>query len=231
MKRSAFLLSISSFFVAAPALAAVPGFLQDFTASTGGYTGGSTVTRPLTDGVGGSSDPYIQISEAAPAQLGAFTTGANFIGNLTADGVTGYSFYLSDTGADDNHEIHVGVGQAQINFWQSIQGFNPPDGSWQKFSVDITDPSQWVQIIGTGSFEDALAASDRLLFRHDLPPFVQIPDSASGEFGLDRVRVLPVAPSVPAASNTGRMALMLLLATLASVGLYWRRVRRAPSAG
>jgi hypothetical protein len=230
MRRWSVLSLVSSLFLAASSLAATPGFLQDFAANAGGFTGGSTVTRPLSDGVGGSSDPYIQISEAAPAQLGAFTTGANFTGNLTADGVTGFSFYLRDTGANDNHEIHVGVGR-QVNFWQSIQGFNPPDGSWQKFSVDITDPSQWVQIIGTGTFEDALATTDRLLFRHDLPPFVQSPDSASGEFGLDRVRVLPVAPGVPAASNTGRMALMLLIATLAGVGLYGRRVRRAPSAG
>jgi hypothetical protein len=225
MKRSAILLAISSLFVAAPVFAAVPGVLQDFTTNTGGYMGGSTITRPLSDGVGGSSDPYLQISEAALAQLGAFTTGANFVGDLTADGVTGFSFYLSDTGADDNHEIHVGVGQAQVNFWQSVQGFNPPDGFWQKFSVDITDESQWVRIIGTGTFADALATSNRLHFRHDLPPFVQVPDSTSGEFGLDRVRVLPVAPSVPAASAAGQVALMLLLLTLASAVLYRRWIR------
>ena len=225
MRRSAALLLFADAFIAEPAFAALPGFLQDFTANTGGFMGGSTVTRPLTDGVGGSSDPYIQISEVLPAQLGAFTTGANFTGNLTADGVTGFSFYLSDTGADDNHEIHVGVGTAMSNFWQSLQGFNPPDGSWQKFSVDITDESQWVQIIGTGTFADALAASNRLHFRHDLAPFVQVPDSTSGEFAVDRVRVLPVAPRVPAASDAGRLALMLLLMTLAGVGLYWRRAQ------
>ena len=228
MKRSAILLSISSIFLAAPVLAAVPGSLQDFTTNTGGYTGGSTVTRPLSGGVGGASDPYIEISEAALAQLGSFTTGANFTGNLTADGVTGFSFYLQDVGADDNHEIHVGVGIQGTNFWQNTQGFVPPDGSWQKFSVDVTDPSQWVQIIGTGTFADALAASNRLHFRHDLAPFVQAPDSTSGEFGLDRVRVLPLAPSVPAASATGQVALAVLVAGLAGV-LIHRRYRTRPA--
>jgi hypothetical protein len=227
MKRSAILLSISSVFVAAPVLAAVPGFLQDFAVNLGGFQGNATETRVLSNGVGGASDPYLEISSAIASNLGAFSNNPNFIGDLTASGVTGFSFYLSDTGANDNHEIHVGVGQAQINFWQSIQGFNPPDGSWQKFSVDITDESQWVQIIGTGTFADALAASDRLLFRHDLPPFVQIPDSASGEFGLDRVRVLPVAPSVPAASSAGQVALALLVAGLAGALIHRRYRTRA----
>jgi hypothetical protein len=231
MRRWSLLALVASLFLAAPSFAAAPGFLQDFAADAGDFMGGSTVTRPLTDGVGGSSDPYIQIANTLVSQLGAFTTGANFTGDLTADGVTGFSFYLRDTGANDDHEIHVGVGQALVNFWQSVQGFNPPDGSWQKFSVDITDQSQWVQIIGTGTFADALAASNRLLFRHDLPPFVQAPNSASGEFAVDRVRVLPVAPSVPAASATGRAVLMLLLVTLAGVALCGRRVRRGHLAG
>ena len=232
MERSSIFALVSSLLLAGPSLAATPGFLQDFTVNVGGFQGNATETRVLSDGVGGASDPYLEISSALASNLGAFSPNPNFIGDLPASGVTGFSFYLRDTGAtNDNHEIHVGVGQAIFNFWQSIQGFNPPDGSWQKFSVDITDPSQWVQIIGTGTFEDALATTDRVLFRHDLPPFVQTPDSASGEFGVDRVRVLPVAPSVPAASNAGRMALMLLIATLASVGFYWRRTQRAPSAG
>jgi hypothetical protein len=229
MKRSAILLSISSIFLAAPVLAAVPGALQDFATGLGGYQGNSTETRPLSGGVGGASDPYLQVENAAPGNLGTFTNGANFIGNLTADGVTGFSFYLQDVGpTDDNHEIHVGVGRAMLNFWESVQGFNPPDGFWQKFSVDITDESQWVQIIGTGTFADALAASDRLHFRHDLPPLVQIPDSASGEFALDRVQVLPVAPSVPAASAAGQVALALLVAGLAGV-LIHRRYRTRPA--
>jgi hypothetical protein len=227
MARSSVFALLSALLLAAPSLAATPGFLQDFTVNVGGFQGGSTVTRPLSDGVGGASDPYLQVANTLVSQLGAFTPNANFIGDLTASGVTGFSFYLQDTGANDNHEIHVGVGEAQINFWQSLQGFNPPDGSWQKFSVDITDESQWVQIIGTGTFADALAASNRLLFRHDLAPFVQTPDFASGEFALDRVRVLPVAPSVPAASSAGRAALMLSIATLASVALYLHRIRRA----
>src|SRR5262245_39363819 len=98
MKRSAILLSISSILVAAPVFAAVPGALQDFAIGLGGYQGNSTETRPLSGGVGGDSDPYLQVENAVPGNLGTFTNGANFIGNLTADGVKGFSFYLQDVG-------------------------------------------------------------------------------------------------------------------------------------
>jgi hypothetical protein len=174
-------------------------------------------------GVGGASDPYISISNAAVANLGAFSQATDLVGDLPADGVTGYSFWLQDTGANDNHEIHVGVGTAFSNYWLSIPGFTPPDGSWQQFSVDTTDPSQWVQIIGTGTFQAALAATDRVLFRHDVPPLVQNPNPASGDFGLDRIEVLGAPPNIPAVSGPGRAVLAMLLVALAGLVVYWRR--------
>jgi hypothetical protein len=223
MARLPLVLSIPGCLLAAQALAATPGFLQDFAAGTGGFgAGGSTVTHVTSGGVGGASDPYISIANAISNNLGSFSTDANLIGDLPADGVTGYSFWLSDTGANDSHEIHVGVGTAFVNFWLSIPGFTPPDGSWQQFSVDVTNPSQWVQIIGTGSFQDALAASDRLLFRHDVAPLVQSPNPASGDFGLDRIRVQGVPAAIPAASAPGRAVLAMLLATLAALAVYRR---------
>jgi hypothetical protein len=229
MTRSSLLLSISSCFLAAQSFAATPGFQEDFSAGVGGFTGGSTVTHVTSGGVGGVSDPYISISNAAVSNLGTFSQAAALVGNLPADGVTGYSFWLRDTGANDNHEIHVGVGAAFSNFWLSIPGFTPPDGSWQQFSVDVTNPSQWVQIIGSGSFQAALAATDRLLFRHDLSPLVQPPNQASGDFGLDRIGVLGETPppDVPAASAPGRAVLALLFVALAVLALYWRRARRS----
>jgi hypothetical protein len=215
------------------AVAATPGFEEDFSAGTGGFGagGGSTVTHVTSGGVGGAGDPYIAISNAAPALLGSFSTAPDLVGNLPADGVTGYSFWLRDTGADDNLEIHVGVGVAFANFWLSVPGFVPPDGSWQQFTVDLTDPGQWVQIIGTGTFQAALAASDRLLFRHDTPPLTQFPPSIAADFGLDRIQVLPVPAGVPAVSAPGRAVLALLLVALAGVGIHRRwRAQLAPSA-
>lgn len=223
MTRSPLLLSISGFFLAAQGFAATPGFQEDFSAGVGGFQGGSTVTHVTSGGVGGASDPYISISNAAVANLGAFSQATDLVGDLPADDVTGYSFWLQDTGANDNHEIHVGVGSAFSNFWLSIPGFTPPDGSWQQFSVDITNPSQWVQIIGTGTFQAALAATDRVLFRHDVPPLVQNPNQASGDFGLDRIKVLGAPPNIPAVSGPGRAVLAMLLVALAGLAVYSRR--------
>src|SRR5262245_41574617 len=150
MKRLSTLLLASLVTLAVPAIAATPGFVEDFSTDTGGFGlgGGSAVTRVLSGGVGGGSDPFLSISNAALAQLGSFSSDPDLVGNLTAAGVTGYSFWLRDTGANDNHQIHVAVGQAFTNVWLSIPGFVPPDGTWQQFSVDLTNPSQWVQIIG-----------------------------------------------------------------------------------
>jgi hypothetical protein len=230
MPRSSLLLAFSGSIVAAHAFAATPGFQQDFSAGLGGFGGGSTITHVTSGGVGGALDPYLSVSNAIAGQLGTYSADVNLVGNLPADGVTGYTFWLRDVGANDNHEIHVGVGQAGVNFWLHIPGFTPPDGVWQQFSVDFSNPSQWVRIIGTGTFQAARANSNRLLFRHDLAPFVMLPDNAAGDFGLDRVQVLPAPPPmVPALSATGLAVLGLALVAIAGFALY-RRAAAAPPA-
>jgi hypothetical protein len=210
--------------LAVAARAATPGFVEDFTTGTGGFGGGSTVLQVTSGGVGGTGDPYLEVSNAFPSRLGTFSQAPDLTGDLPADGVTGYSFWLRDTGADDALEIHVGVGIPFSNFWQSLQGFTPPDGTWQQFSVDLTDSSQWIQIIGSGSFADALAGSTNLLFRHDLAPYMQEPDMVAADFGLDRIQVLPAPAPLPAVSASGRVALGLVLLTVAGAGI--RRSRR-----
>jgi hypothetical protein len=214
--------------LAAPVLAATPGFVEDFSAGSAGFTGGSTVTHVTSGGVGGAADPYISISNAAPSNLGAYSTNGNLIGNLPADGVFGYSFWLRDTGADNNLEIHVGIGIPSLNFWETVQGFTPPDGSWQKFSVDVTNPALWVRIIGSGTFQAAVASSGRLLFRHDVPPLSQNPNPVAGDFGLDRIQVLG-PPTVPAVSAAGRVALAMLLCAVVVLGVVRRSGRRSPA--
>ena len=121
------LLIVALFVLAAPAGAITPGFVEDFTAGVAGFGGGSTVTQVGSGGVGGAADPYITISNAAVANLGAFTQSADLVGNLATSGATRYSFWLRDTGADDALEIHVGIGTT-ANFWLSIPGFLPPTG-------------------------------------------------------------------------------------------------------
>src|SRR5262249_27466404 len=114
------------------------------------------------------------------------------------------------------------------NYWETVAGFVPPDGKWQKFRVDLTEPSQWVQIVGTGTFQSAVAATDRVLFRHDVPPLMQAPDPVAADFGLDRVEALPAPAPVPVAATTGRIALALLGVAFATAAL---RRRAAAAAG
>jgi hypothetical protein len=214
--RSALVLA-GVFVFAGDAAAATPGFEEDFTIDAGGFSSGqSTVTRVTSGGVGGAGDPFLEVSTPTSLFLGAFSQAPDLNGNLPADGVTGYSFWLRDTGADDTLEIHVGVGIPFVNYWQSLQGFAPPDGTWQQFTVDLTAPAQWVQIIGSGTFADALAGSTNLLFRHDHAPYTQFPDPVAAGFGLDRMQVLPVPVELPAVSGSGRGVLALLLVTIAA---------------
>lgn len=228
MRNGAFLVLTLVTALASASRAATPGFEEDFASGVGGFQGGSTLVRVTSDGVGGADDPYLEVSNAGETFLGSFSRAPDLNGDLSADGVTGYSFWLRDTGGDDDLEIHAGIGIPFVNFWQSLQGFTPPDGAWQQFSVDLSTPDQWVQIIGAGSFADAIAGSTQLLFRHDLAPYTQFPDPAAADFGLDRIRVLPAPAEVSALSGTGRFAVGLLLVVIA-----WRAIghRRRGIAG
>lgn len=179
-----------------PASAAIVGYTDDFNGDIGEWGGGSSYELVTTGGVGGVGDGYLRVYNEAEQQLSVRHSGAEFTGSLAADGVTGFSFWLSDLGTDDNLEIHIGIGSAFLNRWQYNVGFTPPTDGWAMFTVDFSDPSNWTRIFGTGTFEEALAFSDRLQFRHDNAPFEQFPDFAAGDFGLDRVTVLPEPASL-----------------------------------
>ena len=55
--------------------------------------------------------------------------------------------------------------------------------------IDLTSPTGWTQIIGSGTFEDALRTVERFHVRHDLPPFVMMPDEISGDVGIDQLLI------------------------------------------
>ncbi len=179
-----------------PTWAAEPGFVEDFPAAGGiaGFMPPFLLDNPGTGGVGGEGDGYLRTTREFAGNLGAATDRAEFNGDLAADGVTGFGVYLNDVGIFDDLEIHVGVGTRFSNFWLYTEGFHPTNGEWTYFEVDLTDETKWTQIHGSGGdFFEAIALSQRLLFRHDLPPFVFDPDPVVGDFGIDRVTVLPLA--------------------------------------
>jgi hypothetical protein len=121
--------------------------------------------------------------------------------------VSSATVLAADTGADNNLEIHVGIGIPTLNFWLSVQGFTPPDGLWHKFSVDVTNPAN-----GCGSSAGHLPGRGRELVallparrhRHRLRI-----DRRRLPASIDPVIGQPAG--VPAASAAGRVALGLLL--------------------
>jgi hypothetical protein len=184
---------VPSFLATAVANSAIVGYVEDFPPERGtaGFFSGANLSNPGTGGVGGSGDGFLLISLASPGNFGAATDRMEFTGNLLADGVTGFSFFLNDVGTDEDFEIHVGIGTPATSFWLYTQGFRPPENTWQEFFVDVTQESLWTRIQGTGTFQSALQNSQRLLFRHDLPPLVGSPDPIAGDLGIDRITVLP----------------------------------------
>ena len=171
----------------------VLGTVEDFNGGgAAGFGGGSqSYVHSSTGGVGGVGDGYLTIANTSSGKLGVFTSRAEFTGDLLADGASGFSFWLNDVGNDDPLDIHVSVGANHQNVWQSLNGFLPPENDWEKFSVDVIDESDWVQIIGSGTFADAILNSDRLLFRHDVAPFVRRPAEIDADFAVDRIAVVP----------------------------------------
>lgn len=198
--------------VSRPAWAAVPGFTEDFTVDSGSFLSQADVEHVASGGVGGAADGYITATRTKPDHLGMTGTGVEFTGNLVASGVTGFSFWLNDVGANDPLGIHVGVGRSFSNFWLYTPTIFPPENAWGQFSVDFSNPADWIQIRGSGTFQQALMTSDRLLIRHDQAPFEWFPDAIAGDFGLDRVTVLP---------EPGPMELLLVVGLL--------MLRRRPS--
>lgn len=180
--------------------AAILGFEEDFNGGdTANWGGGSErYTAVSTGGVGGGLDGFLEVAnDTGTGNLGGSNSQVEFTGDLISDGVTKFSFWLKDIGDDDDLEIHVGVGEAFANVWFSQDGFLPSESDWEKFSVDIIDSSKWTQTKGSGTFADAISNSNRLVFRHDLSPLESRPDLISGEFGIDRIRVVPETNTLP----------------------------------
>jgi len=179
---------------AAAALAVDVGNVDEFAAAGDfeNWGGGSfSYTNPGTGGVGGAGDGFLFVNnDLGAAQLGTRSADAAYIGDWVAAGATGVSFWLRDMTGSGEIEIHLGIGAAFSNFWQYNVGFNLTD-EWQQFTVTFDDPSMWTQTQGGATLEETLQNVDRILFRHDLAPFMQQPDFIQAGFGLDRVAILP----------------------------------------
>jgi hypothetical protein len=196
--------------VRAPAASAGPtvGFIESWPTlgNTSSWGGGVSIANPGTGGVGGASDGFLLISNAAEGNLGVFSSGAEYVGDWVAAGVQSVRLSLNDVNADDPLEIHFSIG-TMFNLWQYNEGFVPPHQAWAQFVVDLTDASKFTQIRGAGTFLGALQAADRVHLRHDLAPFGPTPDTVQGDLGIDNLELS--SENVPVLRSTwGRIKLL-----------------------
>jgi len=178
---------------AAPTL----GFVEEWPPGTlSGWGGGSaSYTNPGTGGKNGAGDGFLQVANPVAGKLGTMSSGAQYTGDWVAAGITQVRVWLNDVNAPDALEIHFALGRPPGtlgvtdpgNFWQYNVGFIPLSGQWREFVADLTTPANWTQIIGSGTFTNALQTTSRVLLRHDLAPYVGGPDDVAGDFGIDHL--------------------------------------------
>lgn len=193
MRRTSLGAVVLASFAGSPcAMAVVPGHVQDFpeAGNLHGYQGGSQVyENPGTGGVGGAGDGYLIVRNINTNRLGTVSVSPEYFGDWITAGATGVSFYLQNGATTEALQIHFGIGNQQ-NFWQLNTAF-VPTAEWTQHFVDFTNPAIWTRTHGSGTFENALRNTDRIHWRHDLPPYTSAPNAVIGDFALDRVVVIP----------------------------------------
>lgn len=193
-------------FAGAAAAAPTLGFVENWPGtSTQGWNSQAINVNPGTGGIGGASDGFLRVSTPSPQthNLGTVSFAAAYNGNWTAAGITQVRLRLNDVDTDDPLEIHFAIGNG-ANFWHYDVAFLPPNGRWGEFVVDLSNPGTWTQIIGTGTFAQALQTVDRVHLRHDKAPFAQVPDPLDGDFGLDHLLLTNGNVGVPAVPGVAR---------------------------
>jgi len=208
--RYALVLALAATAVSPASAAPVFGFNEPFPGpGTGGWTANiPEVSNPGTGGVGGAGDGYMYLRHTG-GNLGAHCGFCpEYSGDWIAAGITHIGLSLNDVGTDEPFEIHVAIGNDD-NFWIYNVGFDPPNGSWGRFVVDLTDEANFTRIINfaPGTFQDALHNVTKLLVRHDVAPFVQNPDDIAGDLGVDEITIGDLATPL-AAGSWGRLKIL-----------------------
>ena len=181
------------------ARAVTTGLVDNFSAAgTSGWSGNTGVNNPGTGGVGGAGDGYLRIANDFAGNFGSNSTSPAYTGNWTVAGVTDVSFFLNDIEADQTFSFRFLVstpGGSAGTTWQYNTGFNPPNGSWQQYTINLGNESEWTRIRGSESLAQVLQNVGTAHFRHDLPPYFSNPDTIQGEIGIDNITLIVPEPS------------------------------------
>lgn len=161
------------------------GFTEEFPGTSfGNWTSPWLLGNPATGGVGGNGDGFLTVNTTA-GFLGAKTSASDYIGNYTATGVTQIRLWVKDVSGAGGLQLHLALGN-QGNFWQCNLGVDAAADRWKLYVVDLVE-ANFTQIVGSGTFTNALSNVDRVLVRHDVAPFVQNPDLITAILGIDHI--------------------------------------------
>lgn len=197
-----------------PAWGQTAGFVDDFSLpGTNGWTSFNANTNPGTGGVGGAGDGYLNIEQANfPFNFGSHNDGSNYAGNWTAAGINQVSFFLNDVNTDEDFSFHFLVTGYESNpdggesSWLYNTGFQPPNGAWQQYVVDLTSDANWTRIRGNASLAEVLADVADAHFRHDVAPFILSPDQIVGDIGIDNITLVPEPGTMTLLGSLGLLA-------------------------
>jgi hypothetical protein len=196
------LVALSPLTPGASRAAATLGFLETWNSGTvQGWGGGQglVISNPGSGGLANSG--YLRVQAPPPGQhFGTRSFGLEYAGSWNVAGISQVRVWLSDLGTDDALEVHLSVGNAG-SLWQHDTGFVPPVDGWSEYVVDLSNPAEFTRVlaVGFGTFAGALDSVSVVHLRHDLAPFAQFPDTASGDFGIDGLLLTNGTVGVPPA--------------------------------
>lgn len=192
MRRTHILAACMLLTLAWPCTAATHGHVDTFPGTElADWAGGSGLSNPGTGGVGGANDGYLLVTNGVVSNFGTHSGSAFYQGNWTTAGITEVSFYLNDVNSDQAFSFHFMITDTLGTTWLYNTGFDPPNGSWQQYTVDLTNGANWTRTNGANSLAQTLQSVSRAHFRHDLPPYVSFPDPIAGDLGIDNIVLGP----------------------------------------
>lgn len=155
--------------------------------TTQSWLGGASPTNVPNGGPLGTGDKFLQLTSGFQNKLASYNI-ARWGGNYVNAGVNRVEVDLKNLGATDLTVRLILFGPLG-NRWSSNTGVALPVGStWIHATFDL-EAANFTHTQGTGTFNDALTALDRMMFRHEVT--VSTGGTAvTGSLGIDNVAAL-----------------------------------------
>lgn len=186
---------VTALLLTTPANATVTlGHVDDFQdGTTQSWTGGSSPTNIATGGPAGAGDRYLELSSDGSKPIGARNEN-QWIGNLTAAGVTSIEADVANFGATDLELRVLALETVFASQYTSTSTIVvPTGGNWIHVVFDLTAPNMTLVGGATPDVATALSSVQTFLIRHQpgAPAGVAGSPSVVGQLGIDNIIATP----------------------------------------